>query len=65
MKAHASAHTRPLNRPGADGAILLSLSDPNFFNLAVVDVAVDPRVEFLDLGDVAALSAVLCVLRIF
>ena len=65
MKAHSSAHTHPLNRLGADGAILLSLSDPNFFDLAVVDVAVDPGVEFLDLGDVAALSAVLCVLRIF
>ncbi len=44
---------------------LVALGPPIFFNLAVVDVAVDPRVEFFDLGDVAALSAVLCVLRIF
>ena len=44
---------------------LVALGPPIFFNLAVVDVAVDPRVEFLDLGDVAALSAVFCVLRIF
>ncbi len=30
-----------------------------------VDVAVDPRVGFLNLGDVAVLSAVFCVLCIF